>query len=69
MEAEQAVHCVRHGVCDRAFRRKLLLATDVERAADWVRRGGELRVRLAACQMQRRQHVLLAGFRFGGGED
>ncbi len=56
---EHAVHFLRHGVGDLAFEIELFLAADFERAADLMRRGGDLRVGVAALQMQRRQHELL----------
>ena len=46
-----------------------ILAADFERAVDPVRRAGDLPIRIAALQVQRRQHELFGCFRLGGRED
>ena len=66
---KHAAVLARHGVGDLAFEIELLLAADIERVGDPVRRGVDRGARVAAGEMHRWQHIASGRVRLHRRED
>ena len=66
---EHAAVLARHRVRDLALEIELLLAADLERVGEAMRRGGDGGARVAAREVHRRQHVALRGVRLDRRQD